>query len=482
MTSVTCFVADFNLVPGFPVLTDLSLKGRSLASYFLEASGGDAIDLRLDFSRRGALPGLVDSNGVNPDQLMDGAARLLGMAVPGSAPVIALLIADTCAPAPGQFGLMFDIDGYENTLGPRQGCAVFLTGIAAKLQNNDMSDPTAKEFIGYIAAHELGHAFNLWHVDDGSIMQPHPDPGTMGAVGFDLKQSEYLKLARDPATAGYVLPGVGRSPFGARASGYPSGGDQPFASPATQAEGLKLQIGLSNTSFWQFEPVDLEVTLSISDGAAINRTVADEIDPGYESFQIWIAPPNGMSFCYRSGARYCHGNGWREIGRGKSYARDISITRQSMGYTFAALGVYRVQVFFATGKGIVLASNVVECEVRHADPESPIWQIASATLDNAEVQSMLRFKRRLPSVAAYAQLMKYLSGPAGDSTAAAIHYSLGKAMVLCGGTADAVHKRRLRSLGASHLHKAVDSKCLGQHREGVARRLVRRFRRAPANQ
>jgi hypothetical protein len=94
---------------------------------------------------------------------------------------------------------------------------------------NGAGDAALHEFVAYIAVHELGHVFNLWHLTDSSFMQSHPDPAHPGRLDFAPIQAHYLALAADPMTAGFVPPGPVRSEFGTRPHGFPSAEDNPFA-------------------------------------------------------------------------------------------------------------------------------------------------------------------------------------------------------------------------------------------------------------
>lgn len=470
MVALTCYVADFNLVPGFPVITDLTLKGRTFGSYFREASGAGALDVTLDFSRRGRLPELIDPEGVGPDQLMDGLTRLLATGVPGAHPCMGLMIADTCLENQGNFGLMFDVYGRDG-LGPRQGCAIFLTAIAQALPNG-FDSPGASEFIAFTAIHEIGHALNLWHLEGSSLMQPHPNPGDLGSCAFDATQCRYLSLAGNTETANFVLPGAGCSPYGLRPSGFPEGDDQPFASPAVRGSGLTLRISLSNVSFWPFEPLELDVKLSVPKASNKAVQVPDELDPGYATFQIWITGPDGVRFPYRAAARYCGQSGLREITPDQPFMRDIAITRQSHGYTFTAPGRYQVQAAFRVAPGRFVMSNIVECEVKPPALDSAEWVLAVESLDTFEAQRLFQYKRRLPSHSTYAQILQFADQHASGATAAAINYALGKAIASSQKAASVSHAMQLRARGVIHLQKAVDSGELDKRRKQVASDLL----------
>ena len=463
MIPVTCHVADFNLLPGFPIVSDLSLNGRSISAFLRDASGTSEIELSLDFSRRGRVPELVDPLGVNEEQMMDALARVLAPVQAPGAPAIGLLMTNALAKAPQLFGLMFDIDGGDSGLGPRQGCAVFLTAIASAMKT-DLSDEASHKFISFIALHEIGHAFNLWHVDGDSIMQTNPRPNVFGTLQFADTQRLFLSLAAEAATATSVLPGVGCANYGTRPAGFPAGDGPPFASPSRTKRKLMLRIALSTDVLWSFEPIELDVSLSLPRGTARAMTVPNEIDPGYASFQIWITRPDGLRFRYRPATRFCGRNGTLSIRPGVPYMRDIALGRQSGGYTFAVPGEYQVQVAFAMTSGDFIMSNIVKCTVKPAQPSSAEWLAARAALDNDEARHLLRYKRRAPSLQTYDSLQKYADDGASPQTAAAIHFAIGRALadtaVSIGGQED----QQLLQEGRRHLHLALEGDKLSPKR------------------
>jgi hypothetical protein len=473
MIAITCYLADFNLIPGFPVISDLTLKGRTVENYFREASGIAAIEIIPDFSRRNQLPELVNPIGVYPDQLMEGLIRLFSTGISGEHPCMGLLIADTYAPSPGMFGLMFDVNGQDGVIGSRQGCAIFLSAIAQALPDG-FESPGASEFISFIAIHEIGHALNLWHIEGSSLMQPHPNPGDLGSCTFDAMQCKYLSLAGNTETAKFVLPGAGCSPYGLRPNDpdFPKSDDQPFASPEIPGSGLALHIGLSNVSFWPFEPLELDVNLSVRKAFSKVVQVPDELDPGYTTFQIWITGPDGVQYPYRAAARYCGQSGMREITTDRPFMRDIAITRQSHGYTFTLPGRYQIQAYFRTAPGRYIKSNIVECEVKPPISNSVEWTHAMESLDTFEAQRLFQYKRRLPSHSAYAKILQFADRHASEATAAAINYALGKAATSSWKISTASHAIKLRDLGIVHLRKAVDSGKLHKHRKQVVSNLL----------
>lgn len=462
MIPVTCHVADFNLRPGFPVVSDLSLNGRSISAHLREASGSSQIDLSFDFSRRGRVPELVSAAGVTEDQMTDALARVLAPAQ-ASPPAICLMMTDSLARAPQQFGLMFDVDDGDG-LGPRQGCAVFLTAIAIAM-GTDLTDKASREFISFIALHEIGHAFNLWHVGDDSIMQTHPTVSSLGTLQFEDTQRHFLSLASESGTATSVLPGVGCAAYGTRPAGFPRGDGPPAATPSRRRRKLALKIGLSTDALWPFEPIELDVSLALPKDAVRAVTVPNEIDPGYASFQIWITRPDGLRFRYRPAMRFCGRNGTLSIRPGQPYVRDIALGRQSDRYTFAVPGEYQVQAAFAMTSGEFIMSNVAKCTVKAAQPSSPQWLAAKAALDNYEARRLLRYKRRAPSLQTYASLERYASEATTSAhTSAAIHFAIGRALAETATSGGGQQDQSLMDEGRRHLHLALESRSLSPKR------------------
>ena len=405
---------------------------------------------------------------------MDGLSRLLGHEGGSNPPAVGLLLADSYAPASSQYGLMFDIDG-GGSFGPRQGCAVFLAAIKQAMPDG-AGEAAFNQFVAYTAIHELGHAFNLWHVaGTSSFMQPHPDPANPGSCSFDPSEAHYLGLAANPNAVDFVLPGPGRSHFGTRPHGFPSGDqDHPFEGPSKRKAGLAMKIALSHDRFWSFEPVELDVELNLLRGQSKAIGVLDEIDPGYPSFQIWITRPDGERFRYRPQSRFCYPNGKRLISRAQPFRRDISICRQTGGYTFATPGRYQVQAALRLPSRQFVISNAVECEVLPADPESTIWTRSSALLQTFEARRLLRYKRRPASHSGYAQMAQFADDKTTPAaTGAAIHYALGKAFVRSAESElNRAQAEQMRDRGAGHLRRALDHRQFGRHRTESATALL----------
>jgi hypothetical protein len=471
MAAITCYVADYNLSPGMPVVTEFTLRNDSLASpYFAKLAGVPALDVAFDWSLRDSLPASVGKVGVCDGDLIDALTKLLAGA-PASPTSIGLLLTDLYAPAISQFGYMFDLDGEGTTIGARRGCAIFLQSLQLALPN--AASPTAlADFLAFTVLHELGHAVNLWHQQDTSIMQPYPDPSALGSCSFDNEHLQFLALAANPDESPYVLPGG--TPYGIRPPGWYSDADQPFEGPKRAKSPLQIRIALSHSEFWSFEPVELTVELRVRNSKVEPLSIPDELDPGFSSFQIWITRPDGERFRFRPGRRFCQPNGTRVIARDAPFSCDIPIFRQSSGYTFTAPGQYRVQTFLRLSSGEYISSNVIDqCRVLPSEVDSPAWRAGRGALGSTEARTILRYKHRQPAHHCYASLNRFADEDASSETRAGIHYALGRSLVRASERSPAgTVESHLRARGVEHLRKALDRKYLSRGRREAIESII----------
>ena len=242
MPKVICYVAEVNLYHSLPVLDEeLKVGGSSISEYFRQASelaaGDTAIDLTIDWSRKDIISPSPDY-GIDDGQLQEALALLLKPGAPDGAVQVGLILANFHSQVGSAYGYMFDPNLHTQVIGPRQGCALFLN----QIRNATGDDQQAfRDRVGYTAMHEIGHVFNLWHVDTPSFMKPPPNEDFMNARDFVPDHKHYLQCAADPANVSFVLPGMLASDFGIRVPGYPSGDTDSFYSPAANLEiGLKI--------------------------------------------------------------------------------------------------------------------------------------------------------------------------------------------------------------------------------------------------
>jgi hypothetical protein len=475
---ITCYIGEFRKGGDSPAITDFVLHppspraAQTLGSVFLQASGAAGLNFALDWSRRSSVAQIPHMESFSVDLLSSGLEKLL--AGPIQHPAVGLLLADFFDPDPGQYGIMFDLDTEDNVVGPRQGCAIFVAGIQQALSNG--GNAALLEFVACTAVHELGHALNLWHVEN-SFMAAHPSADGPHAYEFTPEQQQYLARAANPADARFVLPGPGCSDYGQRPDGVSAPDDtSPFLGPGpgAPARALVLQIALSHQAFHSFEPVELDVTLSLAEGEPESVSVPNAIDPGYESFQIWITDPSGERRRLKSLTRFCRSNGELTIAAGQPYRRDVPIFRQRGGSTFPQAGKHQVQVVFRMAPGRVLLSNSVECEVLPAEPASEGWRAGREILGSQEGRRLLRFKSMPPTPYGYERLIQYAQTHASDVTAAAIEYALGKSILnTVSHTPGRVKSTRgLSKRAKQHLTAAAASGRLGLHRSQVVDTLL----------
>jgi len=238
---------------------------------------------------------------------------------------------------------------------PRQGAAVFLGAIRA-------NRPTGREFrreVLFTAMHELGHVFNLWHVNNASFMRSSPSGQLSHPDGHFKFSAEHRRLLRFCGESRFIHPGG--SLWGKRGGLARDGGG--FTTNEIDRSGdLELRIDIQPREFYAVEPIELDVRLQVPRGAD-PVTIPDVIDPGYEAFRIWIENELGERRIYRPLKHFCRPPGTLEISPGKPFVRDVSVFGDGQGYTFADCGTVRVWCEFDLDVGRRIRSNTVEVTV-----------------------------------------------------------------------------------------------------------------------
>jgi hypothetical protein len=473
MPNVTCYVGEFNVRPTLPLGSDLSLQGSPIADYFAQASmlasGGPAISLGVDYSRRDSLQP-TGGGDVDGGQLEMALAQLLGSAGSSSDHTVGLILTNTYKDLPdAYYGLMFDTAG-DSAIGPRQGCAIFLEKIYGDVDAHGNNDQGFRDLVAYTAIHELGHAFNLWHVQDASsFMVANPDD-FMKSFTFSDDEKAYLRFAADadPDHWHYVMPGW--SNFDDRGPiGVPHG-DVPAAKTAPP---LVMEIGLSQQDFWHFEPVELEVRLRAQGEKSRKLAIPNVIDPGHGAFEIWITRPDGERHRYQPSMRFCAAPTHRRIGGGEAFERDISIFRQSRGYTFRMPGRYQIEAQLRLSPSEFISSNKAEFEVRRSAPDLEVFAAMRAAMSTPAAVRFLRYKRRLPHREDFVRLKHFAESHPATAATATIHYALGRGLThMAALEANARRSASLRSEGATHLTIARDHSLLSEHRRRIANSLL----------
>lgn len=273
---------------------------------------------------------------------------------------IGLILAGSYRPRSRIFGVMFDrghptdddpndSPAFTNT--PREGCAIFVNAI-----REFRSD--AKEFdteIEFTAVHELGHLFNLDHLDARPSFMATSNASHAFDPGYFEFTTGQVDWLSECASNRFVFPGG--SPF------QPvSGENSPCRRPAFHSAQPKVQlrIGMENSVFPCAVPVELDVSLSLASDSGQSLRIPDRLDPGYEEFALWITHPDGNRRRYRSPRRYCSPMVRVSVRPGRSLERDISVFFGAEGPTFAAPGLYHIQAEFDLGRrGRVVSNEIV---------------------------------------------------------------------------------------------------------------------------
>lgn len=410
----------------------------------------------------------------------------LRMLAPTPAPgsdltTIALLFAPTFRSYPSAFGVMFDtgfdIDGSTGPQRgslyglPREGAAVFLNAIWAQRSDN----PAAYERqVMFSSIHELGHVFNLEHVESQpNFMHTSDKIITVDGSYYHFIEEHRARL-KNASTRSDTWPG--RSPFSGRDyNDYFQRAWDPWAEPRRQPFGLDLRVTVARASFHHYEPVELQIELSVAPSLQRRFRVPDMIDPGYEQFRLWIEEPSGDRRRYRSPRLYCWHGRRRTVTAEKPFRRDISFFGEAGGYTFRCSGVHRVWAEFAFGRAQKLRSNTLEIEI-HALSGERVDDLELFTARDTRILLYHRLDRNGGS--AVRRMEDWLEQRRSTSAHGAVRYALGRALL-----------ERAKERGANsneiatvyrraddHLTRAIDDVNLGEHQRSIAGRELRSIR------
>jgi hypothetical protein len=470
VSQIVCYPALLNtprVAPG-----NLQLNSEFITSYVQRAAGGANISLTICRDHLHDFPRHISDNGVSPDDLKGALATLLKTVQKVNTISVGLFLTDSFAHAFGQYGVMFDTKTGDVPFGPRLGCAVSLASINQAMPN-DAGDNALPNFIAYIALHELGHVFNLWHATDDSVMQPNPNPDVLGTCDFNKSHKQYLARINDSGASPDIIPG--QSDFGVRPSDCPQGADDvPYAGSSKVHPGLKLHVGFSHDCFWPFEPIELDLSLSVTGSKKPIVSIRDEIDPAYTSFQIWLTNPRGERRLFRSDFRFCRPNGTFTVKQREPFRRDISMLIELGRHTFNVPGNYEAQVVMFSSRGKKIESNTTRCVVKRPRHGNKGWDLHRRVLANPAVERLLRYKQTLPSLVQIGALDN-LRNSATPETASLIQYAIGKACfrsAMRTAQMEKVVSDKLKSRAMRHLEKALKKGSLGHHRKKIAEALM----------
>lgn len=503
MPTIECLVGELKVDPALPSIP-LTLAGETIPEYFAAASrrgsGRPAVNLALDAGARVVLPADPGA-GVNARQLHEGLARLTQLplaAQPSGVSTVGLILTSSYVHRPTAFGFMFDL-GFRNELDPsdsiiyrdvpRTGCAVFLDTIRAAhpqdldAQGNDLALPNFRYQACHTAVHEIGHLFNLWHVDDPSFLGLRfGGDVSLFPAEFVRDHRTYLQRADDPDAAQFIRPGIRRfmdwGPFPEAPATPPpfagAAGDDPAGGPGPQTgHGPRLRIDMSQREFFMFEPVELDVRISVPPGTKAVK-IPDEVDPGYDRFAIWVTRPDGERRRYRSPKYFCESGRTVVVGPATPFRRDISVFGQSGGYTFQMAGGHRIQAVFRLSPRRLLVSNVQEFEVcAPTGATRKRYERMRAALTGPAASKLLYYRagplpRRLTeSLRAF--VARFARTPAASGTL----YALGRAELAAGLSLKHRPAREARIRRAlEDLRRVADHVHLSPHRRRRAHELV----------
>lgn len=407
----------------------------------------------------------MTGNDTNPASFPQGVRR------------IGLILANRFAASPGALGIMFDA-GFSGDLPddravPREGCAVFVDRIR---EIHAGSDDDYQYQTSYTAIHELGHVFNLWHVNQESFLKERDSPEEMfKTLDFADEHWKYLAHATDDMTLSrFVRPGGSR--FGERGTlshVHDVGSEDAVSVGRRGARTLKLEIHESQGEFYRFEPVELDVTLSSTSARAV--TVPDEIDAGYPRFNVWITSPTGERRRYRPPNHYCET--FRpplRIAKGRPFHRDVSIFGQSGGYTFREAGEHRIVATLRLDDGTVLRSNERRVNVLAATDGSKRHDAFRDTLTRPATARLLYYRAGVVGRPLAERVTDFARKHASAAAAAGVYYALGRAMLKAALRRRGKAAARAKGVALDYLRRALDHPRMTGHRCRKAEELFRR--------
>jgi hypothetical protein len=410
-------------VPAFAV----NGEEQVLQNVFAEASNAD---IQLGINNAQMDPPLSNHRGFFGLDLHLALAALTKNKPPAPAKRIAVLFADYYTPFQPAFGVMFD-RGFSTPddpstakayqVLPREGCAVFLGAIADQRQSERDREDEAL----FTTIHELGHVFNLQHANfpPNFLAQSGAKPYPVEAFNF-LQQHQAMlsQCSRSP----FICPGG--SPFEQTGTFANLNVIERRSSPPPEF-GLELEVSMTRREFWAFEPVELDIELRVAPGVERTFRVPDAIDPGYETFDIWIEEPSGERRKYRSPRRYCGVRRARRIAPGKPFRRDVSIFGEAGGYTFRSAGVHRLWATFTVTPKHSIRSNDIEINVLPAqqsdDYDRAELALAPGRRSSVLYHRLMRGTRRRD----VSMLNEYAEETGSRGSAGAVQYALGRAMI-----------------------------------------------------
>jgi len=471
MKQITCYVGLLKPMLELPI-EPLTLYGRSISTYFRigsqDENGNPDIDLEIDAKTRLKL-GQIPGNRPTDTYYLNKFLRNMLKNLPWAKAVnrIGLIFADEFYRRKGVLGLMFDFgfnpSGFRPvdeifTSVPREGCVVFLNAIK-RLRGNGVS--YRKEAV-FTAIHELGHVFNLWHKDtyNNFMSSSHRDSVLPPrAFRFSRVHREFLQKC---SKSKYVWPGGSR--FEDRDMLGPSLGVNAFNLMRSSIP-LNFNISISQSEFWHFEPIEMDLKIEINPGTENHCKIPDKVDPGYNCFDIWIDAPDGSRYKYLSPRIYCQNFDEITIEPNKDFKRDISIFAQSGGYTFKMPGVHTIQAVLTFPDETVLFSNPVEVNIKPPMFNSLEYNEMVQLLTDRKCAKLLYHRNGFPWRSTIEPLKQFCEKTKNKELKANLHYALGCFMAKNSYGKSKPVERRYANLAKYHFAAALEYENLSECRK-----------------
>lgn len=490
MINITCYIG---VAKNSITLTmnDLRLDNKSITDYFrigstIKGSSHD-INLKIDISR--LQKGNISGDNCGDYELNEALESLLPIDGAGVilTNTIGLIFANRFKDT-NMFGLMFDTGGFGGYGGgeshreiQRQGGAVFVDAINESLQNNEAN---VKDQIVFTAIHELGHVFNLWHIDKPTSFMTQSEPGkpyNNKAYHFD---DAHVKFLARCSSDEHVRPG-GKYGWGERGGGYPGRRGEVPTDAKRRPSGIEMRIDIQPREFFRFEPIQMDLLIRLKPGTSRSKTIPREVDPGYDNFIIWITDPNGERRRYKPTAMYCKNFQTIDITQDSPYNRDITVFGQRGGYTFHETGVHRIQAELRLSGYAALFSDEIEVNVLSEDIGDRACKDLRTALTVPSIAKMMFYKAGDIESSAVVHAKEIVARHHCTSAAAGFHYAFGRAVLRRSENTltERQPKKDLIRMALLHLNRALDHQSLSSHRKSLAMKFIEdhRERRRPVS-
>ncbi len=375
---------------------------------------------------------------------------------------IGLLLADRVE-RDSIFGIMFDDgvnEGYSRV--QREGAAVFVDSIRASCDEGGLGEDEFVNQLVHVAAHEIGHVFNLWHARGNHFLTP-PELGNPLPAGSFKFAPEHQRFLAQCSTQRYVQPG---------GSPWQDWGDLRIAESGTDvdasaAAALRLRIDVSPSEMWAGEPVELEVVVR---SRAMRSWVPDTLDPGYECCRIWIEDPDGQRHLFAPRRVYCASPRRLWLNRA-GIRRDISLLAPFGSQTFRKAGTHRITMTWRLSGQRLLRSNTATLHVRQARHNDAQLERSRRMLGQRVVRDLLYYRAGAPRSRVVLAAVETAEGTRRWTMADRLLYAWGRAVydeARQGGS----RRARLVKRATAALDRAAQSPLLGVNERETASRYL----------